>query len=135
MKKASFLILILSIAFSSFAFAEEPQAPAPASPVAVATKEEVVKVEAAVGHRPWGSGMAEKFGRGVSNIAFSPLEVPYRIGKEMEYVDPIAGFASGALKGTVWFAARLIAGAFDVATFIIPTKPIIREFDAGWWAA
>lgn len=78
---------------------------------------------------------AEKFGRGVSNIATSPLELPLRIGKEMEQTDPIAGFFAGSLKGVFWFAGRLIAGAFETVTFFIPTKPLICPFDAGWWSA
>ena len=78
---------------------------------------------------------AEKLGRGVSNVVFSPLEIPLRVGKDMEQMDPIAAFFSGSLKGVAWGCARLVAGAFDIATFVIPTRPMISEFDAGWWSA
>lgn len=78
---------------------------------------------------------AEKLGRGCSNIALSVLEVPLRVGKEMEKTDPVAGIVSGVFKGVFWTAARLTVGVLEVATFLIPTRPLIREFDAGWWTA
>ena len=77
----------------------------------------------------------EKLGRGVSNLVFAAAEPFYRIGKEMERTDYFGGFFSGLLKAAWWTSYRAFAGAFDVGTFIIPTKPIIHEFDAGWWAA
>ncbi len=134
MKKTSILFLIFVMFACSAAFAEEPKKDNPPAPAAAeAPKVEAMKPEAK--SPGLASGIAEKFGRGLSNIAFSIFEFPYRIGKEMEVTDPIAALGSGALKGVAWAAARLVVGAFDTVTFFIPTRPMIREFDAGWWAA
>ncbi len=123
MKKASVFLLILAMLAAPAIFAEEAKSENSA-PVRMEAKSNSLF-----------STMAEKFGRGVSNIFFGAFEFPYRVGKEMETLDPIAAIASGALKGAAWTVARVTVGAFDTATFVIPTKPMIREFDAGWWTA
>ncbi|PIQ85611.1 MAG: hypothetical protein COV74_07890 [Candidatus Omnitrophica bacterium CG11_big_fil_rev_8_21_14_0_20_45_26] len=78
---------------------------------------------------------AEKLGRGMSNIVYSTLETPYRIGREMEVANPIAGFTSGLVKGVFWTVGRAVVGVIEVGTFLIPTRPLMHEFDAGWWTA
>ena len=122
MKKTCFFILLMALALPSlFADDAKPEAGEP------------VKAEVRKGICL--SCPAEKLGRGVANLAFCGLEIPMRIGKEMEQADPVAAFVSGAVKGIVWVVVRATVGVFDVATFLIPTKPMIQPFDGGWWSA
>ena len=123
MKKIGVFFLTLIILAAPVGFADEAKSDSAAPAKMEAKKGSVF------------SSMAEKLGRGASNIFFAAFEFPYRVGKEMESMDPIAALASGALKGAAWTVARVTVGAFDTATFVIPTKPMIREFDAGWWTA
>ena len=76
-----------------------------------------------------------KLCRGMSNLFFSVFEIPYQIRKDAERMNIIAALGSGTVKGALWTVYRAAAGVFDIATFIIPTKPLIHEFDAGWWTA
>ena len=81
------------------------------------------------------SESADRLGHGFGNIAFSLLEWPYRVGKEMERTDPVAATVTGTAKGLFFLVYRCAAGAVEVATFFLPLKPLIRDFDAGWFNA
>ena len=83
----------------------------------------------------WKPSPAEKLGRGTSNVFFSLFEIPYNLGKQFERTDPVGAVPAGILKGTLWTVLRAVAGVVDIATFPIPTRQIIGDFDAGWWSA
>lgn len=75
----------------------------------------------------------DRLGHGIGNIAYSVLEIPYRIGTELERTNPVSAVTAGSIKGVAWFGLRAVAGAIEVVTFLIPMKPLIRDFDAGWF--
>jgi putative exosortase-associated protein (TIGR04073 family) len=136
MKKASIFVLVLLMLFCTTVFAEDAKPQAPVQVAAPATTPVVAEVKIAnVKKGRCVSCPADKLGRGISNMVLSALEVPLRIGKEMEKTDPTAALVAGTLKGVFWTGARLVVGAFETVTFLIPTKPMISEFDAGWWSA
>ena len=81
----------------------------------------------------WWPKASEKLGRGVSNVVFSLLEIPYNVTKEYQTMNPVGAIPSGILKGAGWTVMRACAGVIDIATFLIPTKPLISDFDMGWW--
>ena len=65
--------------------------------------------------------MLLKLGRGLANVAGSPLEIP--LGMEQQYHrsnDSAAGFVTGAFYGTFKGLVRLVVGAFETVTFPIP---------------
>jgi len=102
----------------------EPAAEAPKPPV------EVVK---SIKSGNYLTRSVDRLGHGFGNVAYSVLEVPYRVGKEMEQTNPVSALVAGSVKGVAWFGLRLVAGAFEAATFFIPINPLIRDFDAGWF--
>ena len=67
----------------------------------------------------------ERFGRGLTNIITSPLELPAQIYnraayQKEHYNNPFAiigGFLEGIPMGIVYFGWRLGAGCYDFATF------------------
>lgn len=76
-----------------------------------------------------------KLGRGIENIVTSPAEIPCAMEAEMQKGDRIVRFFSGLGKGTVFFARRVLLGAAEVATFVIPMERtlarVCREEPAG----
>ena len=131
MKKTIGLFLVIFSLASPVLFAEDAKLAEPA----VAATETIEVVETGSNQGSCVSCPAEKLGRGVSNLAYSPFEIPYRIGKEMEVQNPVGAFTTGSLKGIFWFGARALVGAVETVTFFIPTKPMMGDYDAGWWAA
>jgi putative exosortase-associated protein (TIGR04073 family) len=67
----------------------------------------------------------ERFGRGLTNIITSPLELPAQIYnraayQQERYSNPFAtigGFLEGIPMGIIYFGWRLGAGCYDFATF------------------
>ncbi|MBI4431753.1 MAG: exosortase system-associated protein, TIGR04073 family [Candidatus Omnitrophica bacterium] len=74
-------------------------------------------------------GVAQKLGRGVGNVIYSPLEIPLRVDHEITSDDYVYGVPKGALKGIVYAVGRLTVGAYEVATFPIPQDQIISNFN------
>ena len=142
MKKILICLLVMIALLSPIIFAEEELKTESVQSVTAAQNAAAVNTDKAppatiaeYKSGPCLSCAPEKFGRGLSNALYSPLEIPYRVGKEMERLNPIAAFGSGLIKGTLWFGLRLAVGAFDTVTFFVPTDPIMPDFDAGWWTA
>lgn len=75
----------------------------------------------------------DRLGHGFGNVAYSPLEIPYQIGKDLERTNPVSAIIAGSIKGVTWFALRAVAGAIEVGTFLIPIQPLVRDFDTGWF--
>jgi putative exosortase-associated protein (TIGR04073 family) len=73
----------------------------------------------------------EKLGNGIANIVTGFVEIP----KTMivtSHNDGIAyGMTNGFFVGLVHAVGRTLSGAFDVATFIVPTTPLV-EADYIW---
>ncbi len=66
------------------------------------------------------SGPMDKLGRGIANVAFSPLELlirPYDVTKEQ---GEIAGLTTGVIEGVVFTVCRIGVGVVDIVTFLVP---------------
>lgn len=62
-----------------------------------------------------------KLGRAVSNILYSPIEIPSQISlKQAEYGDN-AAFSWGAIEGTWRMLSRMGYGMYELVTFWAPT--------------
>ncbi len=74
-----------------------------------------------------------KLGRGVANIAFGPLELlmkPYDTAREQ---GNIAGITAGVFYGVFYTVARVVVGAADVVTFLVPLPGCAdNKYDTGW---
>ena len=70
------------------------------------------------------SGIGTKFGRGLSNVVTSPLEIPCGIAADMS-AQPDVGFFTGFGKGTVFMLRRILVGVCEVGTFMIPAEATI----------
>jgi putative exosortase-associated protein (TIGR04073 family) len=112
--------------------------PAPASAPAQSTaamKSAPEKVAVRTTLPKYLAAASEQVGRGASNVFYSILELPVRIGKEMERTNPIGGFITGILKGAGWCGLRATVGVLELGTFLFPTKSPIPDFEAGWLTA
>jgi len=73
-----------------------------------------------------------KFARGMVNVGFGWLEIPRQMVKVKaaegdEISGEFAGIFWGPLKGLCYFIGRSAIGAYELATFPIPTyKPLVR---------
>lgn len=64
-----------------------------------------------------------KLGRGLSNCATCPIELPNQISKTNNVDGPMAACTYGVVKGIVMFAFRAVVGVYETATFLIPVPP------------
>lgn len=84
--------------------------------------------------RPYPIQALLKLSRGAMNIAFcwlEPLTNPVKEGWRIENeggntVAVAAGMTAGVLSGTGYAAGRFALGWIDVATFVLPTSPIMN---------
>ncbi len=74
----------------------------------------------------YGTAIATKFGRGLWNVVSSPAEIPCTIGSELSE-RPAAGFLTGLGLGTVYMLRRILVGASEVGTFMIPMEATIPQ--------
>ena len=79
------------------------------------------------------SGPVVKLGRGIANVAFSPLELlkqPYDVGQSM---GAIPGITYGVLRGVCYTVARICVGVVDIVTFPMPLPGCTDDpEDYGW---
>lgn len=61
-----------------------------------------------------------KAGRGLTNVVTCWLEIPKEIHLGTQEENPVAGAATGILKGGWLAATRLLVGAYETVTFPIP---------------
>jgi putative exosortase-associated protein (TIGR04073 family) len=73
-----------------------------------------------------------KGGRGLTNIALSPFEIPNQMVKEAKRHDTIggatAGYFAGIPIGCGWMVYRLGVGVFDFVTGPIPTPTYEKSY-------
>ncbi|MBL7158514.1 MAG: exosortase system-associated protein, TIGR04073 family [Candidatus Omnitrophica bacterium] len=76
-------------------------------------------------------GPVTKLGRGICNIATSPLEFFNQVKITNQSSGGCAAATVGLLKGVFWIAGRALVGVFETATFILPWPddygPILRD--------
>ncbi|MFA6600807.1 MAG: exosortase system-associated protein, TIGR04073 family [Candidatus Omnitrophota bacterium] len=65
--------------------------------------------------------ISSKFGRGLTNIVTSPVEIPCNVANEMDSMGPYKGFLPGMGLGIFKFGRRLFNGVLDIGTFVIPS--------------
>ena len=79
------------------------------------------------------SGPLTKLGRGIANVAFSPLELfkqPYDVSQNM---GEIPGLTYGVLRGVCFTVARICVGVADIVTFPVPLPGCTDDpKDYGW---
>ena len=75
----------------------------------------------------------EKLGRGITNVAFSVLEIPMKWSEVSSEKGALAGLTYGTLKGVCYTVARIGVGVVDIITFPfpLPNCPDNLE-DVGW---
>ena len=69
--------------------------------------------------------MGRKLGGGLENVITSPAEIPCTMKVEMEGGNAAAGFFTGFGKGTLFMLRRILVGATEVGTFMIPMERTI----------
>ena len=63
---------------------------------------------------------ATKLGRGLANAVTCWIELPKQIWMVSKEREPFTGLVYGSAKGLCYTAIRLVSGAYDTATFLIP---------------
>ena len=70
----------------------------------------------------------KKLGRGLANIIASPLEIGNGIHDAFEENGILAAATWGPLDGILRFGGRVLCGAYETATFVLPPyDPIITN--------
>jgi len=75
----------------------------------------------------YGTQSAGKFSRGIANLATGWLEVPKNISNESRNSNAGVGLTYGTLKGAAHTVGRTLSGAFDTATFFIPSNGFVHS--------
>lgn len=65
--------------------------------------------------------VSQKLGRGVINVVSSPAEIPCTLKNEVEDRGAI-GSVSGFFRGIVFMLRRVLVGATEIMSFVIPMK-------------
>lgn len=70
--------------------------------------------------------VGEKFGLGVMNVATGWMEIPKTVYVTTSNEGLAYGVSAGFFKGIAHTFGRTLGGTLEIATFIIPTKPMIN---------
>lgn len=79
-----------------------------------------------IAEQNYGTGVSQKLGRGLSNLAFGWLDLPKGIeavGAEQNF---LAAVTWGPIYGAGQAVKRTLVGAYEVATFPAPQDPIVK---------
>ena len=66
-----------------------------------------------------------KIGNGIANVATGFVEIPKTIIVANSEQGPAYAATAGFVTGIVHTVGRTLCGAYDLVTFIIPTKPVV----------
>ncbi len=66
-------------------------------------------------------GPTRKLGRGLANVAYAPLELPYQMIQTGKKSGSSSAFSYGILKGSGATAKRFGYGVYESVTFLFPT--------------
>jgi putative exosortase-associated protein (TIGR04073 family) len=72
------------------------------------------------------SKVVAKLGNGIVNVATGIVEIPKTMLVTSAKKGPLYGMTAGFLTGVFHMTGRTVLGATDVATFLVPTKPVIQ---------
>jgi len=70
--------------------------------------------------------VVEKLGNGIANAVTGVVEIPKTITIVGNRDGVIHGMTVGLLTGIVNAVGRSLSGAFDIATFLVPTTPFVK---------
>ena len=70
--------------------------------------------------------MGAKLGNGIANVATGFVEIPKTIIVTNRAEGPAYAATAGFMTGLFHMLGRTLLGAADMATFMIPTKPIVQ---------
>lgn len=68
----------------------------------------------------------EKLGNGLANAVTGFVEIPKTITIVGNRDGVIHGVTVGFIKGIAYTVGRSLSGAFDIATFLVPTTPFVK---------
>src|SRR5689334_16312007 len=91
--------------------------------IAVAAVPPVFAAEGTAGD--YFAGMGKNLGRGLWNVVSSPAEIPCTMSDDMEGGNAAAGFFTGMGKGLVFMGRRIVVGASEILTFVLPAAPVL----------
>lgn len=72
------------------------------------------------------SKVGEKLGNGIANVVTGVVEIPKTMIVTSHAKGPAYGMTAGFMTGIVHMLGRTLCGAADLATFMIPTKPLVN---------
>ncbi len=75
--------------------------------------------------------VGEKLGVGIANVVTGPMEVPRTMMITTRNRGAGYGMTAGFMTGIVHMLGRTLSGALDLATFMIPTRTIVKP-DLVW---
>ena len=67
-----------------------------------------------------------KLGNGIANAAGGFLEIPKTVILTSRSEGPVYGMTIGLMAGVLHTVRRTLYGTLDLATFIIPTQPLVE---------
>lgn len=70
--------------------------------------------------------IGEKLGVGIANVVTGPMEIPKTMMITTGTRGPGYGMTVGFMTGIVQMLGRTLSGALDLATFMIPTRSIVK---------
>jgi len=70
--------------------------------------------------------MGIKLGNGIANVVTGVVEIPKTIMVSNRAHGPAYAATAGFMSGLFNMLGRTLSGAGDIATFFIPTKPIVQ---------
>jgi putative exosortase-associated protein (TIGR04073 family) len=70
--------------------------------------------------------VVEKLGNGIANAVTGVVEIPKTITIVGNRDGVIHGMTVGLLTGIANAVGRSLSGAFDIATFLVPTTPFVK---------
>lgn len=81
-------------------------------------------------------GPAKKLGRGLCNLATSPLEIFYRMFEAGKQTDLFGTLTCGFVEGVCKMGFRAMIGLYEVVTFPFPVpegyEPIVKDPEFFW---
>jgi putative exosortase-associated protein (TIGR04073 family) len=70
--------------------------------------------------------VGEKLGNGLANVVTGVAEIPKTMIVTSKREGVAYGMTAGFFTGIVHMVGRTLTGAVDIATFFVPTTPIVR---------
>jgi putative exosortase-associated protein (TIGR04073 family) len=70
--------------------------------------------------------IGEKLGNGIVNVVTGVVEIPKTVMITSHAKGPAYGATAGFMTGIVQMLGRTLSGAVDLATFMVPTRPLVN---------